>query len=79
MAPTSASLWAAARRAFLALFGSVDGAQAWLAPGALLGVSGGATADFNTAIIDSGKPLYDSVGFITVEEFPIWVYQPSAT
>jgi GNAT superfamily N-acetyltransferase len=54
MAPTSASLWAAARRAFLGLFGSIDGAQAWLEPGALLGVSGGPTADFNTALIDSG-------------------------
>jgi GNAT superfamily N-acetyltransferase len=54
MAPTSASLWAAARRAFLGLFGSIDGAEAWLAPGALLGVSGGPTADFNMAIIDSG-------------------------
>jgi GNAT superfamily N-acetyltransferase len=54
MGPGSASLWTAARRAFLTLFGSVDGAHAWLAPGALLEISGGPTADFNTAIIDSG-------------------------
>lgn len=26
----------------------------------------------------AGKPLYDSVGFKTVEEFPIWVFQPTA-
>lgn len=54
MVPISASLWAAARRDLLTLFESIDGGEARIAPGGLLGISGGPTADFNMALIDSG-------------------------
>jgi N-acetylglutamate synthase len=54
MASKSASLWAAARRDLLTLFGSIENAEAMLAPGGLLGLTGGPTADFNMALIDAG-------------------------
>ena len=48
------SLWAAARRDLLAFFGYVENAEARFAPGALLGITGGPTADFNMALLDAG-------------------------
>jgi N-acetylglutamate synthase len=38
----------------MTLIGYVDNADARLAPGALLGITGGPTADFNMALIDTG-------------------------
>ena len=49
-----ARLWASARRDLLTLFGYVENGEARLAPGALLGITGGPTADFNMALIDTG-------------------------
>ena len=49
-----ARLWASARRDLLTLVGYVENAEARLAPGALLGITGGPTADFNMALIDTG-------------------------
>src|ERR1700675_2070954 len=46
--------WASARRDLLTLFGYVENGEARLAPGALLGITGGPTADFNMALIDTG-------------------------
>ena len=48
------SLWAAARRDLLTLFGYIENADVRLAAGGLLGLSGGPTADFNMALIDTG-------------------------
>ena len=49
------TLWASVRRHLFTLFASVDGAEVRLAPGAMLGISGGPTADFNMALLD-GAP-----------------------
>ena len=49
-----ASLWAAARRDLLTLFGRIENAEVRLVPGGLLGMTGGPTADFNMALIDAG-------------------------
>ncbi len=46
------TLWAAVRHDLYTLFGSVANSEVRLAPGALLGISGGPTADFNMAFID---------------------------
>ncbi len=47
------TLWAAARRDLLTLFGYIENAEVRLAPGGLLGLSRGPTADFNMALIDA--------------------------
>lgn len=48
------SLWAAARRDLLTIFGRIENAEARFAPRALLGITGGPTADFNMALLDAG-------------------------
>lgn len=52
MAPTSATLWAAARRDLATMFESIDSVEVKVAPRALLGISGGPTDDFNMALVD---------------------------
>jgi GNAT superfamily N-acetyltransferase len=53
IAPQSARLWASARRDLMTLVGYVENADARLAPGALLGITRGPTADFNLALLDT--------------------------
>jgi GNAT superfamily N-acetyltransferase len=47
-------LWATARKHLTVLFGYVDGAEMRLHGSAVLGISGGPTADFNMALFDEG-------------------------
>jgi GNAT superfamily N-acetyltransferase len=54
MSTQAARLWASARRDLLTLFGYVENGEARLAPGALLGITGGPSADFNMAFMDTG-------------------------
>ncbi len=46
-------LWASARRDLLTLFGYIEKAEVRLAPGGVLGITRGPTADFNMALIDA--------------------------
>jgi hypothetical protein len=61
-----ARLWACARRDLLGLAGYIDGVEARLSERALLLLSGGPTADFNMALIDS-SPDDESI----LEEFAL--------
>jgi GNAT superfamily N-acetyltransferase len=54
ISPLPATLWTAARRDLLALFGYVENGEVSMAAGALLALTGGPSADFNMALIDEG-------------------------
>jgi GNAT superfamily N-acetyltransferase len=53
LSPLPTTLWTAARRDLLALFGYVENGEVSMAPGALLGLTGGPSADFNMALVDT--------------------------
>jgi N-acetylglutamate synthase-like GNAT family acetyltransferase len=71
VSPLPADLWAAARRDLLALFGYVENADVRLKGNALLGLSGGPTADFNMALIDDdGNALSEFADRVTKAGLP---------
>jgi GNAT superfamily N-acetyltransferase len=52
MSATAARLWTAARNDLSEYFGTIDGAEVKVKGNAILGVTGGPTADFNMALFD---------------------------
>jgi GNAT superfamily N-acetyltransferase len=64
MTAVAARLWAAARKDLAVFFGNIDGAEVTVRGNAILGITGGPTADFNMALFDES---HDDVAVI--EEF----------
>lgn len=74
MSATAASLWSAARADLAVFFGHIDGAEVRVRGNALLGITGGPTADFNMSLLDEGPDdvaiLEEFVGRMTAMDLP---------
>lgn len=59
---TTASLWTAARRDLATFFSYIDGAEVVLRVNAIIGLTGGPTADFNMALFGEDPGVLDVFG-----------------
>ena len=74
MSATASGLWSAARADLAVFFGHIPGAEVRVHGNALLGITGGPTADFNMSLIDEGPDdvaiLEEFVGRMTAMGVP---------